>query len=311
MSKGWGWSPQSTPKPSAGAFRERFAKEWERIVATDPPLARLVVDAGEAVNLDLGGGTLYPCRRAWTRPGSTRSRAIPSGSVFPTPATASLSAAAAAARPVGHVRARPRPDAIAAGLPVIDVGYLLVFGVGLGRHIGELIGATPARHVVLIEPVAEFIRHACAVVDWAQVFGRRASVASRSMSVSKSDPERICRFVEALVSREGNTFIDGSYFHPHYYSWTFKQCVELLRERLKVHGLSSGFYEDEVEMVRNCHANLDRWPFHLLETRAFRDSPCPCSSSAPVRRSTPTSMSSASGASGCCWSPAERPWGSC
>ncbi len=269
--------PQSTPEASAGAFREQFAKEWERIIANGPPLSRLVVEDGEAVNLDLGGGTLYPLPAAeWTRQRMAEFASDPERLGYADPSHCNLSAVSMPLldQMATYVRNRGLTQSLA-GLPVVDVGYLFVFGVGLGHHIGELIGATPARHVVLIEPVPEFIRHACAVVDWAQVF---ETARERGITVHvclESDPERICRFVEALVSREGNTFIDGSYFHPHYYSWTFKQCMELLRERLKVHGLSSGFYEDEVEMVRNCHANLDRWPFHLLETRAFREQSLP------------------------------------
>jgi hypothetical protein len=124
--------------------------------------------------------------------------------------------------------------------------------------------------VVLIEPVAEFIRHACAVLDWREVFAEAETRGIKLHVCVDSDPEGICAFVETLVSREGNTFLDGSFFHPHYYSWTLKHASALMRERLKVHALSSGFFEDEVEMVRNCHGNLARWPFHLVESRPFR-----------------------------------------
>ena len=255
---------------SEEAFRQAFPDAWAKAVAVDPPLASLVIEDGEIVNLDLGQGTLYPCAEpAWTRARLEQGRVDPERIGYSDPSHCNLSAVSMPLleRLVTYLRERAvKLEA----LPVTDVGYLFVFGIGLGRHIQELIRSTPARHVVLIEPVAEFIRHACAAVDWREVF---ASAEDRGIEIHvclDADPEGICAFVETLVSREGNTFLDGSFFHPHYYSWTLKQASALMRERLKVHGLSSGFFEDEVEMVRNCHGNLARWPFHLVESRPFR-----------------------------------------
>jgi hypothetical protein len=260
----------SERQASEDAFRDAFPQAWAKAVATDPPLARLVVENGEVVNLDLGQGTLYPCPEpAWTRARLEEARLDPERIGFSDPSHCNLSGVSLPLleRLVTYLRERKvKLDA----LPVTDVGYLFVFGIGLGGHIRELIGTTPARHVVLIEPVAEFIRHACAVLDWREVFAEAEERGVRIHVCPESDPEGICAFVETLVSREGNTFLDGSFFHPHYYSWPLKQASALMRERLKVHALSSGFFEDEVEMVRNCHGNLARWPFHLVESRPFR-----------------------------------------
>ena len=260
---------------SEEAFRQAFPDAWAKAVAVDPPLASLVIEDGEIVNLDLGQGTLYPCAEpAWTRARLEQGRVDPERIGYSDPSHCNLSAVSMPLleRLVTYLRERAvKLEA----LPVTDVGYLFVFGIGLGRHIQELIRTTPARHVVLIEPVAEFIRHACAAVDWREVF---ASAEDRGIEIHvcvDADPEAICAFVETLVSREGNTFLDGSFFHPHYYSWTLKQASALMRERLKVHALSSGFFEDEVEMVRNCHGNLARWPFHLVESRPFREQRLP------------------------------------
>ena len=258
---------------SAEAFREAFPADWKRIIANGSPLSRVIAEGGEAINLDLGGGTLYPCPAfEWTRQRMAEFANNPERIGFADPSHCNLSAVSMPVleRMGTYVRDSGLTSSLT-GLPVVDVGYLFILGVGLGHHIAELVATTPARHVVLIEPMAEFIQHACGIVDWRGVF---ATARERGVTIHvclESDPEQISRYVESLVSREGNTFIDGSYFHPHYYSWTFKRAMELLRERLKVHGLSSGFYEDEVEMIRNCHANLERWPFHLLEPGASRE----------------------------------------
>ncbi|MBL8660906.1 MAG: motility associated factor glycosyltransferase family protein [Rhodospirillales bacterium] len=257
---------------SENAFKAAFPQAWSRFVAGGPPLARIVWDAGQAINLDLGEGTLYPFPASeWTRQRLAEFRAAPERIGFSDPSHCNLSAVSMPLldRLTAYIRERGLTASLQ-GLPVADVGYLFVFGVGLGQHVAELVAETPARHIVLIEPVAEFVRHACAVIDWADVL---AVAAARGVTLHlclESDPEAICAFCEALVSREGNTFLEGSCFHPHYYSWALKHAYALMRERLKVHALSTGFFEDEVEMARNCHANLARWPFHLVESRLFR-----------------------------------------
>jgi hypothetical protein len=259
-------------RASEDACKAVFPQVWARVIADGQPLSRIVWDGEEAVNLDLGEGMLYPCPAAeWTRARLEEFRTRPERIGFADPSHCNLSAVSLPLldRMTAYIRECGLKTTLH-GLPVADVGYLFVFGVGLGRHLPELIAETPARHVVLIEPVAEFIRHSCEVIDWSALL---AQADARGITIHvclESDPEAICAFVEALVSREGNTFLDGSYFHPHYYSWTFKQAYALMRERLKVHALSSGFFEDEAEMVRNCHANLVRWPFRLVETRPFR-----------------------------------------
>jgi hypothetical protein len=255
---------------SEEAFRQAFPDAWAKAMASEPPLASLVLDGGEVVNLDLGQGTLYPCPEpAWTRARLEEARRDPERIGFSDPSHCNLSGVSMPLLERLVTDLRERAVKLEA-LPVADVGYLFVFGIGLGGHIPELIATTPARHVVLIEPVAEFIRHASAVLDWREVFADAEERGIKIHVCLGSDPEAISGFVEALVSREGNTFLDGSFFHPHYYSWTLKQASALMRERLKVHAFSSGFFEDEVEMVRNCHGNLARWPFHLVESRAFR-----------------------------------------
>ena len=46
---------------SETAFQAAFPKAWDQITAGGVPLARVVREGGQAVNLDLGEGKLYPC----------------------------------------------------------------------------------------------------------------------------------------------------------------------------------------------------------------------------------------------------------
>ncbi len=139
---------------------------WARLTALPESNSSVVWDGGRAVNLALAQGMLYPAPAdAWSREQVAAFRRQPERIGFSDPNHCNIS-------PIGRpLHDRLRDLAIQeqlAPLPVTDVGYLFVHGVGLGYHLPELIGDTPARHVVLVEPVAEFLRHSMETIDWEQ-----------------------------------------------------------------------------------------------------------------------------------------------
>jgi hypothetical protein len=258
-------------------FETRYPDIWRHLDSIGSPVATLVEKNGSAVNVDLGGGTLYPLPAPeWTEKQLQSFRQYPERISFSDPSHCNLSAISF--KLLNSLTAYARGNGLTGvmeGLPVVDVGYLFVFGIGLGYHIPELVEETPAKHIVLIEPVAEFLFHALSAIDWGEVFAAAERRGIVFHFVLAKDPDKISAEVEKIVSKEGNTFLDGSYFCPHYYSWALKESFVILKERLKSYYISSGFIEDEIEMVRNCVQNLERWPFHLIESRPFREQNLP------------------------------------
>jgi len=258
-------------------FAARYPGVWSKLEGIGKPLTSLVENDGHAVNIDLGAGMLYPDPAPeWSKTQLDGFRRSTDRIGFPNPNHCNLSQISL--KLLEDVIRYAREHDLTAtmeGLPVVDVGYLFVFGIGIGYHIPELVEETPAKHIVLIEPVAEFLYHSLSVIDWSRVFATAEDRGIVFHFVFDSEPDRIARQVESVVSREGNTFLEGSYFCAHYYSWQLKQTYILLKERLKNFHLSTGFFEDEIEMVRNCVRNLERWPFHLVESRSFREQTLP------------------------------------
>lgn len=258
-------------------FETRYPHVWRHLDGLGSPVATLVEKEGSAVNVDLGGGMLYPLPAPeWAEKQLQSFRRYPERISFSNPSHCNLSAISF--KLLNSLIAYSRDNGLTRvmeGMPVVDVGYLFVFGIGLGHHIPQLVEETPAKHIVLIEPVAEFLWHALSVIDWVEVFAAAERRGIVFHFVLAKDPDKISAAVEKIVSREGNTFLDGSYFCPHYYSWALKETFVILKERLKNYYISSGFIEDELEMVRNCVQNLERWPFHLIESRPFREQNLP------------------------------------
>jgi hypothetical protein len=258
-------------------FATRYPDVWTKLEGIGNPVSSLVVDGAIPININLGAGMLYPDPAPeWSKTQLDGFRRSCDRIGFSNPNHCNLSQISL--KLLNDLADYARKHGLRAtmeGLPVVDVGYLFVFGVGLGHHIPELVEETPARHIVLIEPVAEFLLHSLSVVDWSRVFSTAEERGVVFHFVFESQPDRIARQVESIVSVEGNTFLEGSYFCAHYYSWQLKQTYILLKERLKNFYISTGFFEDEIEMVRNCVRNLERWPFHLVESRPFREQTLP------------------------------------
>ncbi len=153
--------------------------------------------------------------------------------------------------------------------PVVDVGYIFVFGVGLGYHIEDLLLNTPARNLVLIEPIQEFLLHSLSSIDWSQLYRLAKKHNKKLHIIAAENPTGIVRRVEDYLIKEGADFIDGSYFFFHYYSWALKEAYSDFILKIRQHYLSTGFFEDEKKMMTNACANMRRNDFYICEDKKF------------------------------------------
>ncbi len=161
------------------------------------------------------------------------------------------------------------------GAPVVDVGYIFVFGIGLGYHIEDLLLNTPARNLVLIEPIQEFLQHSLSTIDWAELYRLAKKHGKKLHIITADNPATITRRIEQRLILEGTDFLDGSYFFFHYYSWALKEAYSEFILKIRWRYYSTGFFEDEKKMMTNACANMRRNDFFICEDKPF------------VRQSTP------------------------
>lgn len=255
------------------ALRQRHPEVAAAVDIVQVPVSTIVEKDGVAINLDLGGGMLYAEPEPdWSRARADELRDFPERIGFSSPNHCNFSDISLElnAELVGYLR-KGRLAEHLAPLPVVDVGYVFVFGIGLGCHVLELVETTPARHIVLIEGVTEFLYQSLTVTDWERIFARAEERGIRFHFILSNDPENIASQIELIVSKESNVFLDGSFYYPHYYSWTFQEAFKLTKERIKAYYISSGFFEDELEMIRNCAANLKQCAFDIVEMGPSRE----------------------------------------
>ena len=149
--------------------------------------------------------------------------------------------------------------------PSYHGSYLVVLGVGLGFHLKKLISETNVRHVFLVEPTPEFLRHSLASIDWEYILtDGEARGITFSLSIS-SRPDRIVTEIQRMFINEGVSFIDGAFVFLHYPLWALKEARERLADDLQVMYLSRGFYEDELIMMTNATTNMMNYRYHLMD----------------------------------------------
>lgn len=249
------------------AFRRHQPKVWKALELIEKTVSTLVIEDDVVVNIDLGEVRLYPePAPAWAEHQLADYFKNPDRLGFENPCHCNLSPVSLGVlRHIGlymadHRKVRSVP------LPVVDVGFAFIFGVGLGLHVAELVRRNVARTLALIEPVPEFLLHSMQTVDWSRIF---ASARRKGMAIEfliDADPTLIVGRLETMIYRCA-TFLDGSYAYPHYYSWALREARSLLNEKVKLYYISPGYFEDEILMMRNTYGNLRERSFHVVDRR--------------------------------------------
>jgi hypothetical protein len=154
-------------------------------------------------------------------------------------------------------------------------GFMIVYGIGLGLHLPELVENYDFRHLILIEQFPEFICHSLRVVDWQPWLDRLEQRGGTLRFLIGNNPAQMAHRLYWDLRRTQFGLVDGTYIYRHYNSYLLDKAEELFREKLPLLGISAGFFEDEEKMLRNTFANLLDYRFSLLEPKPRREKPVP------------------------------------
>jgi hypothetical protein len=151
---------------------------------------------------------------------------------------------------------------------------LVVFGIGLGLHVGPLIERTGARVAVLIEPNLEFLYHSLHITDWHAIYESAAEEGRQVVVIVEQDSSTIASRGRQTLRANNPALLDGIYLYTHYPSAVLEQAKERVQHELFLTLSGLGFFEDELIMTRNAVANLSRGSVDILcDYHARRDDP--------------------------------------
>ena len=148
-----------------------------------------------------------------------------------------------------------------------DGGYAVVYGIGLGLHLPALFREARARHFVLVEEHVEFMFHAMALNDWAEMLDEMGRRGQTLHFVFGDDPASIGHRVHWYLRGRGFGLLDGSYLFRHYSSTVLDHAYADFVKKLPLLPVSMGFVEDEITMIDHATTNLTREAFRLLDMK--------------------------------------------
>lgn len=251
---------------AGNALVERFP----RLAALQPRQSVLIRDeTGRPIDLDLGAGRLYN--------GDAGALAAEQVERFNARPLQFFTADLSGTNIGSPVSARLR-DRLLAGLRELDITtlsnkpeyegtFLVILGIGLGQHLKPLFETTKARHILLCEPMAEFLAHARDTVDWNALFD---IAETRGITIGLSQgatPGEITSDIRNLIKLVGEPFIDGAYVFVHYPSWVLTETRDQLQAVVDQIFISKGFFEDELLMMGNATGNAKTYAHRVIDAR--------------------------------------------
>ncbi len=259
---------------SRSAFATRFPALAEA-VSTPPTHASAVVEDGVPVDILIGDRRIYG-RDARSHAGAQVEEfmAKPLRLVMESPGAAGLVSQICIdlMNTVEHTLQQAGVTELPRA-PVSAPTFLVVFGLGLGYHIEDLLRRTGARWVIVVEPFLEFIGHSLRSVDWEAIFERLDAAGGSIAFVTDVDPGRIIGTIMSEVASHGMPYLDGTWIFTHYPLWAFAEVGKRLHGAAEFAYVNRGFFEDEIVMMTNAVTNFASHSFSLLDGRARRQRP--------------------------------------
>ncbi len=137
-----------------------------------------------------------------------------------------------------------------------DSYFLMIFGVGLGKHIDELIEETNCQSLMVVEPNLETFVHSLEVYDW-QELGVKIHQRGGTMNVLlENDPRRLANSIIGSLRSSNPCSADGYMFFIHEETPLVHQTFEIIRNEIFAAFYQMGQFYDQALMVQNAYQIL-------------------------------------------------------
>jgi hypothetical protein len=260
-------SDDATVAASRAAFMQWFPYIAERLNQGSPVKSSVVVKDGEAVDICVEGRQIYGGDARQFAAGQVEAFIKKPLRVFMQRLDLSGMVSPVGERLVAKIDAAMRKQEFGETLsqPRDNPTFLIVFGLGLGHHLEELLMRTNARWLLLVEPFVEFFEHSFQVVDWVKIDKIVEDRGGGMFIIPEMDPVKVVDGLSGFMSRKGIPYADGSWVFTHYPHWAFSEARDLLHESIEFAFINRGFFEDELVMFGNSVENCAKHDFWLLE----------------------------------------------
>ena len=146
---------------------------------------------------------------------------------------------------------------------------IVVYGVGLGQHLTDLVSRSECDSVLLIEPEADLFYFSLFTFDW-RVFVETVRGRGGDVGILLSWPPGDAAFtIMSWLNNRYPSLIDGTLFYMHYESDALSSTDREFRTKYAAQAaLGWGFVEDELKMIENSVRNLREFEGYLFRKGA-------------------------------------------
>ncbi|MBT4907270.1 MAG: DUF115 domain-containing protein [Rhodospirillaceae bacterium] len=232
--------------------------------STDTITQPVLDETGLAVDIDIGAGRLYNTDAGeFARLQVESWRNSPMRVVVSRPEPESLSDQCTKA--LSADLAACAGDTLLPIPPAEHAGMLVVVGLGLGLQVPQLLEKMSPRHVVLIEPMEEFMVHSLHALDWQALSAQCTAQGATLDVIVQLDPRAAQKELDELMTRFGASSVDGAYTYVHYQTDATIAIARGFHELVGMKSIMQGYYGDEKLMIENTVSNVDTHEFWMVD----------------------------------------------
>lgn len=136
--------------------------------------------------------------------------------------------------------------------------YTIVIGLGLGRHLPEVIERTGCRNLFILEPNLEGFYHSLELLDWRAIMLEMEARNGDLFFFITGTPQDWMDALRSRVRASNTVSFDGLHIYHHYNNSLFSDFTKKFNSEAQLLLSGLGFFFDELLMLRNTYDNLNK-----------------------------------------------------
>ncbi len=137
-----------------------------------------------------------------------------------------------------------------------NIPAIIVFGMGFGYHIVELIRRFNIQHMIVIEVNPDLFKLSLYAIDWSEVFSYFKKEGRSFNVIIEDDFEKLKHHLNQRLAFINPAFMSYLFFFEHFSSPVFDKLKDWLIVELTESPLMWGFFDDEVWSLKHTIGNI-------------------------------------------------------
>jgi len=137
-----------------------------------------------------------------------------------------------------------------------NIPVMIVFGMGFGYHVIELIRRFNIQHMIVIEPVSALFRLSLYAVDWEEIFNYFKREGRSFNVIIGDEEEQLKEEINRKFSFISPAFTSYIFIFEHFSAPIFNRIKEWIVTEFVETPLLWGFFDDEIWSLKHTIGNL-------------------------------------------------------